>query len=241
MDEQVLEDFLLNRIDAEVFVEMLFKKSIYKEGDFLLTRQHVLRLCDLTIEKKIDVGLLENISEWLIFSDYFNWENESKDGEIVSETIFEWANPTINYEINDLNLKLWKEYLQTGEYKLPDFNNWNTHIQRQKDICKKVSSNWRPVNPKHKIGISSDLEGEPVHGLRHPPERGTTGWFIWTGEYSTDEDFFKPIHAVHLLQRRPDLIKYLGLPPGYRFLVDSKGHEDIWEDKQLSNLDDTSR
>jgi hypothetical protein len=233
MDEQVLEDFLLDRIDTRVFVETLFKKSNFKEGDFLLTRQHLLKLCDLTIEKKIGVGLLENISDWLIFSDQFNWENESKDGEIVSETIFEWANPTINYEINDLNLKLWKEYLQTGEYKLAEFNNWNTHIQRQRDICKKVNSDWRPVNPKHKIGISSNLEGEPVHGLRHPPEKGTTGWFIWTGEYSADENFFEPIHAVHLLQRRPDLIQYLGLPRGYRFLVDSKGYEDIWEDKQL--------
>ena len=150
----MLEDFLLDRIDASVFLETVFKKPNYKEGDFLLTRQHLLKLCDLTIDKKIEGGLLENISDWLIFSDYFNWDNESKDGEIVSETIFEWANPTINYEINDLNLTLWKEYLQTGEYKLGDFNNWNTHIQRQRDICKKVNSDWRPVNPKHKIGIS---------------------------------------------------------------------------------------
>lgn len=105
MDEQVLEDFLLDRIDAKVFVETVFARPNYKEGDFLLTRQ------------KIDVGLLEDISDWLIFSDYFNWDSESKDGEIVSETIFEWANPTINYEINELNLKLWRDYLQTGEYK----------------------------------------------------------------------------------------------------------------------------
>jgi hypothetical protein len=151
------------------------------------------------------------------------------------------GNPTINYEINELNLKLWKEYLQTGEYKLGDFNNWNSHIQKQKNICKKVNSDWGPVNPKHKIGISDNLDQQPVHGLRHSPEKGTTGWFIWTGDYSAADDFFKPIHAVHLLERRPDLIKYLGLPPGYRFLVDDKGHEDIWEDKQLLDVDSNVR
>lgn len=88
MDEQVLEDFLLDRIDANFFVETLFRRLNYKEGDFLLTRQHLLKLCSLAIDKKMGVGLLENISEWLIFSDYFNWENESKDGEIVAESLW---------------------------------------------------------------------------------------------------------------------------------------------------------
>jgi len=102
----------------------------------------------------------------------------------------------------------------------------------------KVGSDWRPVNPKHKIGIAGNLNDEPIHGLRHAPEKGTTGWYIWTGEYSTAEDFFKPMHAGHLLQRRPDIIKYLGLQPGFRFLTDRKGHEDIWQDEQLLNRDD---
>ncbi|WP_432444553.1 immunity protein Imm33 domain-containing protein [Rhizobium leguminosarum] len=33
----------------------------------------------------------------------------------------------------------------------------------------------------------SALRGDlPLNGLRHPPEAGTNGWFIWGGEYSTD-------------------------------------------------------
>jgi hypothetical protein len=241
MNDQILEDLFLDKIDVKDFVNTAFKQQYSKDGDFIVTRRHLLKLCDLTIDKKLTAELLVVISDNLMMSDYFSWDNDSQDGEIVSETVFQWGNPDINYEITELNLKLWRAYLLTGEYKLGDYNNWNDHIQRQKDICKKVNSNWRPVNPKHKIGISGNLDSEPVHGLRHPPEKGTTGWFIWTGEYSTADDFFKPIHAGHLLQRRPDLIKYLGLAPGYRFLIDNKGHEDIWEDNQLLNADNNAR
>lgn len=241
MDEKAPEDFFLDKVDLRDFVDTAFKRQRFKDGDFIVTRRHLLKLCDLAIDKKITTELLVVISDNLMMSDYFSRDNDSADGEIVSETLSDWGNPDCNCEINDLNLRLWKEYLQTGEYKLGDYNSWNTHIQRQKEVCEKVESDWSPVNSKHMIGISDNLNGQPVHGLRHPPVKGTTGWFIWTGEYSTADDFFKPIHAGHLLQKRPDLIKYLGLPPGYRFLVDNKGHEDIWTDSQLLNVDNNAR
>ncbi len=233
MDEQILEDFLLDKIGSGELVQRVFGAPNYKEGNFAITRGHLLKLCDLAIEKKITAGLLESISDYLEFSEYFAWDTETKDGGIIEEIVFEWGSPTINYEINNLNLNLWKEYLLTGENKLPSHNFWNSHIQKQKEICEKAKATWKPVNPKHKIGISGNLDAQPVHGLRHPAEKGTTGWFIWTGEYSTNDNFFKPIHAGHLLEERPELIKYLGLPPGYRFLIDNNGHEDIWEDQEL--------
>lgn len=241
MDEQVLEDFFLDKIDKDDFVKNIFVKPNYKVGDFLVTKEQLLKLCNLTLENKIEIGQLESISDFLTFSDYFCWDNKTKDGEIVATIVNDWSNPTINFPVNDLNLRLWKEYIITGDYRLKDFNFWDSHIDRQREICDKVNSDWRPINPKHKIGISDNLDGEPVHGLRHPPDKGTTGWYIWTGEYSPAADFFKPIHAGHLLQRRPDLIKYLGLQPGYRFLIDNKGYEDIWEDKQLLTVDDNAR
>jgi hypothetical protein len=59
----------------------------------------------------------------------------------------------------------------------------------------------------------------PVHGLRHPAEAGTTGWYVWTGELLDDPDFFVPLHADHLISRCPPVAKYLDLPPGSRFLI----------------------
>jgi len=113
---------------------------------------------------------------------------------------------------------------------------WDLQIENQKEICKKNDSNWNPINKKSIIGCSENLDKEPINGLRHPKEKNTTGWYIWSGEYSEKDDFFKPICAEHLLQRRPEIIKYLGLDIGYRFLADKNGYEDIWFDKEITEM-----
>ena len=84
--------------------------------------------------------------------------------------------------------------------------------------------------------MSKNLEKDPINGLRHPSENGTTGWFIWTGEYQETNDFFQPMCAEHLLEKRPEIIKYLGLEVGFRFLADKKGYEDIWYDEKLKEI-----
>jgi hypothetical protein len=100
-------------------------------------------------------------------------------------------------------------------------------LSKQKFVCEKYGSKWTPINKKLRVGVADNLSTDPIHGLRHRNDRqttkGTTGWFIWTGEYSEAEDFFKPMCAEHLLQIRPDIIKYLGLGAGFRFLTDSNG------------------
>ena len=162
---------------------------------------------------------------------FFDW-----DDEVISDIIFQWDNQTINFPINETNIRLWKHQLETDENLLEDYNLWNVHIDRQKAICEKYDSKWNPIDKKLKIGIGSDLNADPIHGLRHPKEKGTTGWYIWTGEYSESDDFFQPMCAEHLLQIRPELIKYFGLEVGYRFLIDKNGYEDVWYDEKLKNV-----
>ena len=41
-----------------------------------------------------------------------------------------------------------------------------------------------------------------------------------------------PIHTLHLYEWKPEIIKYLGLPPGWRFLI-APGYEDVWFDPNL--------
>ena len=88
-----------------------------------------------------------------------------------------------------------------------------------------------------KIGISENaLAGAyPLNGLRHPPEGDTTGWYIWSGEFSLDPNFFVPMHTSHLFELRPEIIPYLGLGPGWRFLIAPK-YEDVWEDLSLLQI-----
>ncbi len=58
-----------------------------------------------------------------------------------------------------------------------------------------------PADPDAKLGVSrSALDGTaPLNGLRHPPEAGTSGWYIWGGEWSDADDFFQPLHHAHVL------------------------------------------
>lgn len=76
----------------------------------------------------------------------------------------------------------------------------------------------------------------PVHGLRHPPQGSTTGWYVWTGELTEAPDFFAPWHVAHLVRVVPDFQQLLSLPPGTRFLI-APGHEDVWHDAALLETD----
>ena len=197
-----------------------------------VTKQHLLELCDNFLDDKIDKLVIQDFAWKAISDDDFEWDGD----EIISETIFDWDNEEINFEINKTNIRLWKNRLLTGQDDLMSYNSWNSHIDKQKEICTTHNSTWKPINKKLNVGASANLDKDPINGLRHPSEKGTTGWFIWTGEYSEADDFFQPICAEHLLQKRPDIIKYLGLDIGFRFLSDRNGYEDIWFDEKLKNI-----
>lgn len=108
----------------------------------------------------------------------------------------------------------------------------------QKALCSRYGAEFLPVEGLGIVGISdSAIRGDfPIHGLRHPPQRGTTGWYIWGGDYSESDDFFKPYHASHTPEMLPIIEKYMALPPGWRFLTDAV-YEDVWFDLNLLSPD----
>src|SRR5688500_12834974 len=81
------------------------------------------------------------------------------------------------------------------------------------------------------VGVATGTRGAmPINGLRHDPVGETSGWYIWCGiELSEDPEFFTPIHAEHLEDQCPEITKFLGLPPGHRFLTEGD-YTDIWFD-----------
>jgi len=108
-------------------------------------------------------------------------------------------------------------------------------MEAQKSVCQKFGAPYVPAAAGFKVGIARNvLEGLlPVNGLRHLPVGDTTGWYIWAGEeLSDDPDFFVPLHVEHLKDWCPDAVRFLGLPPGWRFLV-AGDYEDAWEDPSL--------
>ena len=107
----------------------------------------------------------------------------------------------------------------------------------QQEMCRRFGAPFLEADVQLKIGISRNfgVHDAPINGLRHPPDGDTTGWYIWSGEWSDAPDFFQPHHLHHLYAQYPDLIKFLGLAPGWRFLF-APNYEDVWEDQSLLNI-----
>lgn len=119
---------------------------------------------------------------------------------------------------------------------------WKEIEQEQKDVCKRLNLTWTPVAKELMIAINNTLftNSQPINGLRHPKQKIIDGWYIWSGgEIPQKEvEYFNPIHPEHLLEKCPLVLKYLGLPYGYRFQIDNKSYEDIWFDQSILDIDE---
>ena len=194
-----------------------------------IDRKQLIELCNKFLNDEVNANDLSVFAFNAIMSDEIDWEDDS----IISDTLFEWNNEDINFPIHKSNMELWKKRLETNIDELMIHNSWNVHIEKQKEICKKYGSNWKPINKTSNIAISENLDLKTLNGLRNKANKGEVSWFIWSGEYSENDNFFKPICAEHLLQRKPKLIDYLGLDEGFRFLIVDNDYEDVWFDEKL--------
>ena len=114
----------------------------------------------------------------------------------------------------------------------------NNLTDEQRKLCEKYGAPFSAVSLQMKIGVALNVKTvlKPLNGLRHPVEAGTSGWYLWARQtLSKEPDFFVPLHTEHLAEWCPEALKYLGLPPGWRFLTDGN-HEGVWEDTSLLNV-----
>lgn len=107
-------------------------------------------------------------------------------------------------------------------------------IEDMQSVCTRFGSDFTPTGPESIAGVADNVGSGlwPVNGMRHR-QGSTSGWFLWAGEELSDaNDFFKPTHVRHLVDRCPEVMRYLALAPGFRFLV-APGYEDVWMDSDL--------
>src|SRR3990172_8549478 len=99
--------------------------------------------------------------------------------------------------------------------------------ERQRNVCNRYSVPWVASSPHHKVGISPNVKAglEPMNGEQSTPKGDFTGWMIWAGKtLPSGPDSFVPLHVDHLRDWCPQVLEYLGLPPGWRFLL-ARNHE----------------
>ncbi len=110
-------------------------------------------------------------------------------------------------------------------------------LPRQLEICDRFGASFLPSSDTETLGIARNTNLRPLNGLRHPPESDTCGWYLWGGvELSQAPDFFEPVHVSHLETRCPLALPFLGLGPGWRFLLDGD-QVDVWFDPNLLKVE----
>lgn len=79
----------------------------------------------------------------------------------------------------------------------------------------------------------------PLYGARWPPtpQRWDCGWAIWATHADMDEaleaDGFDAVAITDLEVRSQTAWRYLALPPGWAFVLDREGVEDVYQDPEL--------
>lgn len=128
MHEKTLRDFFLDRTSAEALSRDLdgsivmkgkneagIKLSLLGDGNFELTPEHLLRICDAVKKGVIEPWKLEAIGFCLVASDYFEWDAEVPEQARVNEVIHLWAAPQVNYPLTVKNVSKAARFLATGE------------------------------------------------------------------------------------------------------------------------------
>lgn len=99
----------------------------------------------------------------------------------------------------------------------------------QQELCQRIGSPFMPPASAQKLGIAIETLGKmPIYGVRVESDDDTCGWYVWAGPHSEDPNFFSPVHAAHIPELCPLILPYLGLAPGYKFIIDGDGYEDVW-------------
>lgn len=107
--------------------------------------------------------------------------------------------------------------------------------RQQQEVCERFGAEYCEAPAEMKLGIAENVKSglQPINGLRLEPTDNASGWFIWAGEdFSDDPAFFVPLHINHVREWCPSILKYLGLPPGWRFLI-AENYEDVWQDESI--------
>ena len=100
--------------------------------------------------------------------------------------------------------------------------------EKQQQICTRHGLAAQAPEAMVAVALGS-LEQSPIYGTRIDlPENGTISWFIHCGEHSDAADFYQPLHTAHLQELLPQVLDYLALPSGAKFIIDRDGYEDVW-------------
>lgn len=125
MKEVVLKKFFEGSLDIDALVADLSGSSAAEndvshiriqdmDDEFVVRSEHLVKICNAALSNKLSSFDLKNIGFCLQASDKFEWDADTDDGARVADIVFFLSVPTINYELNQYNIGLFKSLLIHG-------------------------------------------------------------------------------------------------------------------------------
>ena len=123
MRETELQAFFAGTLDAEALAHA-FEGFLVTEGPSQTGRPvcdlptespvrlaDLVMICDAVLNGRMPPTLLGSIGFFLIACDNFVWNPDTAEGSRISDTVFDWSAPEINYPLTIDNVRRCKEGL----------------------------------------------------------------------------------------------------------------------------------
>ncbi len=152
--------------------------------------------------------------------------------KVASDETLGYGSWITRMQMNDSRELIFFEQVPvTGEYALGISTTLRLWCE-QHSICAKSGVEFTPPRFEQLIVISEGvLEGDAAEGVRYPSPEHMSGWWITTDRYDGNTKNLKTVHTQHVAVNRPDLVKFLALPFGYRF---HEATNDTWYDEKVT-------
>lgn len=94
-----------------------------------------------------------------------------------------------------------------------------TALGAQRWVVERYGAEFDPIEEEDLVAVSASImaSGTAVDGVRYPPVGPNSGWILTEPGFSGTVDDLEHHHAYHVAASRPDIERYFGLPPGWRF------------------------
>lgn len=128
MNERTLHMYFMKDIDAEQLHKNLSRihgttalvkdKNLHHDldADFLVTSECITKLCNDFLCGVLNEADIEAVALFLMASDHFFWDCNTKDGAMVSEIINIWNNADISFPITTWNMRMILRGLYEGVF-----------------------------------------------------------------------------------------------------------------------------
>ncbi len=127
MHEALLRGFLVGQMPADALKrdlvgtvvrtssDVFTQHVVPMDGECVVTKAHLIRLCDAVLAGQLAPEDLEPISFCIVASDSFSFDEQSPETEVVLETLHDWDSPEINYPLTMRTVSKFRHRLVTGE------------------------------------------------------------------------------------------------------------------------------